>query len=98
MIIESIVLAIFICSLGGVSLILIKKIPAINSLPQNGSSGIKEHRLVVGFGEKIKAVINAFEKQIFLHKILSFMKVLTLKVETRVDQLLHKLRQRNKSK
>lgn len=94
MLIESIVLIIFVLSLGGVLLILIRKIPILTSLPQNGESGIKEHKLVIGLGDKVKAVVTAIEKQIFLHKFLSWVKVMTLKIETKVDHLLHKIRKK----
>lgn len=94
MLLESIILAIFVCSFGGALLIFIHKIPVLNSLPQNGSSGIKEHKLVVGFQNKIKSVLIAFEKQIFFHKFLSWVKVITLKVETKVDHLLHRIRRK----
>ncbi len=98
MLIELIVLIIFVCSLGGVLLILVRKVSVINSLPQNGSTGIREHRIISEIESKLKNAINFFEKQIFLHKFLSFIKVMVLKIETRIDHLLHKIRQKNKPK
>lgn len=94
MIIESIVLAIFVVSFGGILLILVRKMPVLNELPQNGSSGIKEHKIILGIENKIKEVLISFEKQIFFHKFLSWVKVMTLKIETRVDHLLHKIRKK----
>jgi len=102
MIIESIFLIIFILSFGGVLLILIRKIPVLVALPQNGSTGIKKHHIIVKAESKIKDISTIFEKQIILHKFLSWVKIVTLKIETRVDHLLHKIRhkdqQKNKSK
>ena len=34
------------------------------------------------------------EKQIFMHKFLSWTKVMTLKIETRIDALLQKIRKK----
>ena len=95
MIIESIVLIIFVLSLGGALFILARKIPVLNTLPQNGSIGIKKHRLISDVENKIKDISVSFKKQVFLHKLLSWVKVMTLKIETRIDVLLHKIR--NKS-
>jgi len=94
MIIEAIILVIFICSFGGVSLILIRKIPSLNSLPQNGISDIKKHQIVLNVENKIKEVSVFFEKQILLHRFLSWTKVMTLKIETKIDLLLHKIRKK----
>jgi len=98
MLIESIILAVFILSLGGVILVLVRKVPVLNSLPQNADSGIREHKIISALEGKVKNFFVFFEKQIFLHKLLSWVKVMTLKIETRVDHLLHRLRQKNKSK
>jgi len=94
MIIGSIILTIFVLSLGGVLLILVRKIPKLNSLPHNGSTGIRKHKLILNTENKINEVKTFFEKQIFWHKFLSWVKVMTLKVETRVDHLLHKIRKK----
>ncbi|MFA5947739.1 MAG: hypothetical protein WC806_02095 [Candidatus Gracilibacteria bacterium] len=90
--IESIILIIFLLSLGGVLLILARKMPVLNSLPQNGTTGIKKHHIIADLEIKIKDILIYFEKQIFLHKLLSWVKVIALKIETRTDALLHKIR------
>ncbi len=92
MIIESIVLAIFVISLGGALIILSRKIPVLSTLPQNGTTGFQKHQYISEIENKIKKVLIFFEKQIFLHKLLSWTKVLILKIEVRVDHLLHKIR------
>lgn len=98
MIAESIVLIILAVSVGGILLMIIRKMPALNSLPQNGNIGIREHRVFVCCERKIKGVLNFFDKQIFLHKLLSWVKVLTLKIETKVDGLLHRIRKERAEK
>ena len=57
MIIESIILAIFVCSLAGILFILGRKFPALNSLPQNGTIGIKKHRIILDLEVKIKDIL-----------------------------------------
>lgn len=94
MIIESIILIIFVVSFGGATLILVRKIPALNSLSQNGSTGIKNHQIILDIENKIKEILLSFEKQIFWHKFLSLVKCMTLKIETRIDVLLHKIRKK----
>lgn len=98
MIIESVILVIFIISFGGLLFMMFRKIPKLNTLPRNGTTGIKKHHFILETEEKIKNIFIAFEKQIWLHKLLSWLKVFILKIETRVDHLLHKIRQKNKTK
>lgn len=98
MIAETIFLIIFVCSLGGVLLILARKLPVLNSLSQNGSANAEKHPIVLATENKIKAVSVFFEKQIFLHKFLSWVKVLTLKVETYIDKHLHNIRKKAQEK
>ena len=94
MIVESIILAIFVCSFGGALLILARKIPVLNTLPQNGTTGIRKHHYILDAENKIRDILDFFEKQIFLHKFLSWVKVMTLKIETKVDHSLHNIRKR----
>jgi fructose-specific phosphotransferase system component IIB len=90
--IELVILIIFVLSLGGVIFILARKMPALHSLPHNGTTGIKKHRVISNIETRIKDVLVYFEKQIFLHKFLSWVKIMTLKIETKVDHLLHVIR------
>lgn len=92
--IELIFLIIFIFSLAIVLFILIRKIPALNSLSQNNVNEIKKHQFILNIENKIKESLIYFEKQIIFHKILSWIKVITLKIETRVDTMLHKIRRK----
>ena len=94
MLIESIILAIFFVSLGGILLILIRKMPVLVELPQNGSTGFKKHQLILGIEHKLKEVFVSFKKQIILHKFLSWVKCLTIKAEVKIDHLLHSIRRK----
>ena len=55
-------------------------------------------KLIEIYKKKVKEVSVFFEKQIFLHKLLSWVKVMTLKIETRVDALLHNIRRKAQQK
>jgi hypothetical protein len=94
MVVELIFSAIFILSLAGASVILARKIPVLNALPYSGSTGIKKHHIILETENKIKNILLFFEKQIFMHKFLSWVKVMTLKFETRVDHSLHRIRKK----
>ena len=90
--IELIVLIVFICSFGGALFILARKIPALNLTPYTGTHEIKKHHIILNLENKLKEILVSFEKQIVLHKLLSLVKVMTLKIETRIDVHLHKIR------
>ena len=94
MLVESIALAIFVISFGGAIFLLAKKAPVLATMPKNGSSGIRKNKIVSDVESKVKDFFLAIEKQIFLHKILSWVKCLTLKIETRIDTLLHNIRKK----
>jgi hypothetical protein len=96
--IELIVSIIFIISLGGILYISYKKIPVLTTLPQNGNIGLKEHKIVSNILTKIRKFYSFFEKQIWLHKFLSWIKCLIMKVEVEIDHLLHDLRKKSQEK
>lgn len=91
---ELIFFIIFILSFGGVVFILARKMPVLNALPYNGTTGIRKHQVISNVESRIKEIAVYFQKQIFLHKLLSFVKVMTLRIETRVDHSLHKIRKK----
>jgi hypothetical protein len=94
--VELIFLFIFVISFGGVLFILARKIPVLVTMPQNGKTGIKKHRIILEAENKIKNFFSAFEKPILMHRLLSWVKVMTLKIETKVDGLLHDIRKKQK--
>lgn len=90
---ELIALIIFVSSLAGILFILFSKVPVLAQLPQNGGA-FEKGKIVLKTEEKIKTFYNLFRKQILLHKFLSWVKCMTLRIETRVDSLLHKIRKK----
>ncbi|MBI2054041.1 MAG: hypothetical protein HYT36_01785 [Candidatus Staskawiczbacteria bacterium] len=91
--VELIALIIFIFSLGGILFILANKIPILAELPQNGGN-FGRSKIVLALEEKVKEIYLLFKKQIILHKFLSWVKCLTLRIETKIDSLLHKIRKK----
>jgi len=89
---EFIASIIFVGSLGLLVLMLLRKMPALAKLPQNGRSGIQKHQLIVKIEEKAEQMLVYFKRQIILHKLLSKAKCWILKLEVRIDHLLHKIR------
>lgn len=95
---ELIVIILFVIGLAGLLFILVRKLPALNSLPQNGSSGLRRYKFITEVENRVKEIVNFFEKQIFLHKLLSWLKVMVLKIETQIDRLLQKIRRKAQEK
>ncbi|MBI1866243.1 MAG: hypothetical protein HYS02_00550, partial [Candidatus Staskawiczbacteria bacterium] len=55
----------------------------------------KKHEFIVKKKKKINdAYFHLFSKQMLLHKILSKFRVLTLKIERKIDELLHGIRKK----
>ena len=96
--IKLIIFIIFISSISGILYIFYKKIPVLTTLPKNGNIGFKEHKIILKAEGKIKKFYDIFEKQIWLHKFLSWIKCLILKIEVKIDYLLHSLRKNQQSK
>src|SRR3989344_2714967 len=91
--VQLIVFIIFLASLSVIIFILHKKIPVLVSLPQNGHHGLKKPKFISKIEKKVKDThFHFFEKQMFLHKLLSKAKVWILKTETKIDNLLHGIR------
>lgn len=86
---------IFIVSLMGALFILLKKIPVLVKLPQNGSHGIKKSEFILNIERKIKDThFHFFQKQMLLHKVLSKFRLLTLKAERKIGESLHVIRKK----
>ena len=98
MITELIVLTIFILSLGGILYISYRKIPVLTTLPQNGNIDFRNLKIISKIENKIKNIFLIFEKQIWLHKFLSWVKCLILKIEVKIDHLLHNIRKKAQEK
>lgn len=96
--VETIVSVLFILSICGITFILVKKIPVLNTLPKNGNAGIREHHYIRNIENKIKEFFSRIEKNNYLHKLLSFSKIMVLKLEVKIDKLLHKIRKKAQEK
>ena len=93
--IQLIAFIIFIVSLLGIVFIIYRKIPVLVQLPKNGHNGFKKPELVTELEKKVKYFyFRFFKKQVFLHKILLFIKVWTLKIEKKIDNLLQRVRKK----
>jgi len=93
--VQLIAFIIFILSVGGIFFILYRKVPVLIQLPQNGHHGIKKHEFIATVEKKIKEVyFHLFSKQMLLHKVLSKVRIWTLKIERKIDTLLHGIRKK----
>jgi len=92
--IELIIFIVLVVSLVGALIILLRKLSALLLLPQNGSHDVPHDHIIVKTKNKVKEFFIYIEKQIFLHKLLSWLKVIILKVERRIDNLLHGIRKK----
>jgi len=89
-----IVLIVFLLSLIGLTVILLRKIPLLLQLPETSPLNWKEWLV------RIKDLLPAgnFSFEIFLQKILSRVRVLTLKTDNKTSNWLQKLRERGQKK
>src|SRR3989344_7123677 len=89
---------IFFISLFGIGFILIQKIPRLTDLPKE----VKEPKQELFFRLKNKVrsfgPIKSFSPELFLHKLLSKTRILTLKIEHKVSAWQAQLRERLKRK
>ena len=93
--IQLIVFLIFIISLLGALFIVLKQIPALVKLPQDGSHGFKKHAFIATLERKVKdSYFHFFEKQMLLHTLLSKFRVWIMKMERYIGGLLMNIRKR----
>jgi len=85
---------VFALSILGIGVITFRKIPILAQLEITEEKKIKKWKIFSKFKEKIKTI--PFE--IFLQKILSKIRILTLKVENKTANLLQKLREKSQKK
>ena len=96
---ELIALIIFLTGFFGALFIIIKKAPTLTELPEiSPGSGLKE--FILKLKEKIKNsdAVKIFSPEILPHKILSKIRVLTLKLDTKTSNWLQGLREKTKKK
>lgn len=94
--IELIVLIILICSLIGIGIILFQKIPLLLELPET----LPSHFSWQDFFSKLRSLapFKRFSLEIFLQKILSKVRILTLKTDSKTSSWLQRLRERSQKK
>lgn len=97
--IELIVAIILISSLTGIVVILFQKIPVLAELPEIIEKP-KKKNFISKLKERIKnlPVIKSFSSEIFLQKILSKIRILTLKVDNKTFSWIQRLREKSKKK
>lgn len=94
--IELIAIIIFLVGLIGMSVIIVRKVPVLVELPaqETGPSSLEKFR------ERIKnnGGLRSFSKELLLQKIVSKIRVLTLKTDNKTSNWLMELRQKSAKK
>ena len=91
--VQFIVFIIFIVSVIVLGAIVYKKLPILVGLPQNGHHGLKKPEFIANLEKDIKKHhFHFFEKQMFLHHLLSKTRIFVLKAESKIDHTLQDIR------
>ena len=87
---------ILICSLAGMGVIVFRKIPVLLELPETVPSQFNWKELLI----KIKNLLpfKSFFFEVFLQKILSKIRILSLKTDSKTSSWLQKLREKKQRK
>lgn len=83
----------------GLVFLVYRKVPAINALPQNEAGNLSNE--LVSHAKNIAGkipVIKSFSLEVFLQKILSQVRIVSLKTDHKTFDLLQKLREKNQKK
>lgn len=96
--VELISIVVLVLSLAGMAVILLRKIPVLTKLPET-SGGVRNF-LAAGIkgGLKKMPLLRGFSYELYLQKLLSRVRVLTMKTENKTGHWLESLRQRNNKK
>lgn len=94
--IELIALIILFVSLAGLLIMVFRKVPQLRQLPETGPIAL-DWRKLPGKAKKLPLIKN-FSFDLLLQKILSKVRILTLKTEHKTSNLLQKLREDSKKK
>jgi hypothetical protein len=87
-------LIILVISFGGIAFIAWRHLNDLNALSKNATHGIKKHRIILDMEDKLKDIFLVVEKQVYLHKFLSWIKSIILKLEAKIDYFLHNIRKK----
>ena len=90
-------IVVFFLSLAGMAVILWRKIPALRRLPERNLDFNFGSILTDGVRGGIKKIpgIKNFSYELYLQKLLSRIRILTLRTESKTGSWLEKLRQKN---
>ena len=96
--VELIAFIILLIGFLGMAIIITKKAPAFSELPQISEPTFKE--LILQFKEKVKNsnAMKGLSSEMLPQKVLSKIRVLSLKIDNKTSNLLQKLREKNKDK
>jgi hypothetical protein len=84
----------------GMSFLILRKVPALRQIAQNTQEGFSEN-VFISFAKKIIAKVpglKSFSPEIFLQKIVSRLRVISLKSDQKTAGWLKKLREKNQTK
>lgn len=93
---ESIALITLLFSLSGISIIIFRKIPRLLTLPQDLPFQFNLNNLFLRL--KILNPLKDFSFELFLQKVLSKIRILTLRTENKTANWLQRLRARSQEK
>ena len=95
---ELIAIIIFLGSLLGIGVILVRKIPVLRELPLEIEK--PQESLFLRFRNQVKTFgpLKSFSSESILHKLLSKTRILTLKMESKISAWQHRLREKEKKK
>ena len=94
---ELVAVIILFASLSGMGVIVFRKIPVLVGLPEIPAAGINWDGIFRKLKEKIKILnpFKSFSHEFFLQKILSKIRILSLKSENKTGNWLQKLREKS---
>lgn len=100
---EIIATVILICSFLGIGILIFRKIPVLVKLPDSNLPATPTFSPVYLYKkliEKIKNIpgLKSFSFEIFLQKLLSKTRILTLRIENKIANYLQKLREKARKK
>jgi hypothetical protein len=94
---ELVAVIILFGSLSGMGVIVFRKIPALVGLPEIPAAEINWGGIFLKIKEKIEILnpFKSFSREVFLQKILSRIRILSLKSENKTGSWLQKLREKS---
>lgn len=82
----------------GITAVLLRKIPALTSLPRSAKRTDAGYKTMIKKGVRSVPGLRSFSYDLFLQKLLSKFRVLTMKTENKTAGLLERMREKNNHK